>query len=83
MGATQTEKLRMAAEGLILNDAQKHILAHRLARKLARKEQGCITVSEMLQLIDGAMRDMQASASVEMLVISEDAYRDNRVVRRV
>ncbi len=82
MGATQTEKLRMAAEGLILTDAQKHILAHRLARKLARKERGTISVPEMLTLIDSAMCDMHPGADVEMLVISEDAYRDNRVVRQ-
>jgi hypothetical protein len=81
MGATHTEKLRNAAEGLILTDAQKHILAHRLARKLASKGQGSITVPEMLGLIENAMCDMQPGVDVEMLVISEDAYRDNRVIR--
>ncbi|MBP6683539.1 MAG: hypothetical protein KA159_09515 [Halioglobus sp.] len=81
MGATNIEKLRLAAEGLILNDAQKHILAHRLTRKLARKLQVSISVQEMLELIESAMRDMRSG--IDVLVVSDDAYRDNRVVRRV
>jgi len=76
MGATNIEKLRLAAEGLILNDAQKHILAHRLTRKL----QASISVQEMLVLIDSAMRDMRSG--IDVMVVSDDAYRDNRVVRR-
>jgi hypothetical protein len=79
MGATQTEQLRMVAEGLILTDAQKHILAHRLTRKLAAQQQVSITVSEMLEFIDAAMCDLQPAT--EVLVISEDSYRDNRVVK--
>ena len=80
MGATNIEKLRMAAEGLILNDAQKHVLAHRLTRKLASKVQASISVQEMLALIEGAMRDMRSG--IDIVVVSDDAYRDNRVVRR-
>lgn len=80
MGATNIEKLRRAAEGLILNDAQKHILAHRLTRKLAKRLQASISVQEMLQLIDSAMRDMRSG--IDVMVVSDDAYRDNRVVRR-
>jgi len=80
MGATNIEKLRVAAEGLILNDAQKHILAHRLTRKLARRFRAGISVQEMLALIDSAMRDMRSG--VDVMVVSDDAYRDNRVVRR-
>jgi hypothetical protein len=79
MGATNIEQLRVAAEGLILNDAQKHVLAHRLTRKLARKGQASITVQEMLGLIENAMCDMRSG--VDMMVVSDDAYRDNRVVR--
>ncbi len=79
MGATQTENLRKVAEGLILTDAHKHILAHRLTRKLAARLQGSITVSEMLEFIDVAMCDLQPAA--EVMVISEDSYRDNRVVK--
>ncbi|MEE4146036.1 MAG: hypothetical protein V2I26_14625 [Halieaceae bacterium] len=79
MSATQAENLRSVAQGLILSDAQKHILAYRLARKLSRKEAGTITVADMLALIDTAMCDMLPG--VEMLEISEDSYRDNRVVR--
>jgi len=81
MGATNIEKLRLAAEGLMLNDAQKHILAHRLTRKLARKLQASISVQEMLVLIDSAMRDMRSG--IDVMVVSDDAYRDNRVVRRI
>ncbi len=81
MGATNIEKLQLAAEGLILNDAQKHILAHRLTRKLARKLQASISVQEMLVLIDSAMRDMRSG--IDVMVVSDDAYRDNRVVRRI
>ena len=81
MSAVQIEKLRKAAEGLILSDAQKHILAHRLARKLVRKDPGTLTVSELLGLIDTAMGDMQPG--IEMLVISEDAYRDDRIVKQL
>ena len=81
MGATNIEKLRLAAEGLILNDAQKHVLAHRLTRKLARKVQASISVQEMLELIDGAMGDMRSG--IDVMVVSDDAYRDNRVVRQV
>ena len=80
MGATNIEKLRVAAEGLILNDAQKHVLAHRLTRKLASKVQASISVQEMLALIEGAMRDMRSG--IDIVVVSDDAYRDNRVVRR-
>ena len=79
MGATQTEQLRMVAEGLILTDAQKHILAHRLTRKLPARQQGTISVNEMLEFMDTAMCYLQPSA--EVLVISEDSYRDNRVVK--
>ena len=79
MTATQIEKLRMAAEGLILADAQKHILAHRLARKLANKQQGAITVPEMLSLIDAAMSDMKQG--IELLEVSDDSYRNSPVVR--
>jgi len=81
MGATNIEKLRLAAEGLILNDAQKHILAHRLTRKLAHKLQASISVQEMLELVDSAMRDMRSGTNV--MVVSDDAYRDDRVVRRI
>jgi hypothetical protein len=79
MGATQTEQLRRVAEGLILTDAHKHILAHRLTRKLEARQEGTVTVSEMLQFIDAAMCDLQPAT--EVLVISEDSYRDNRVVK--
>ena len=79
MGATQTEQLRMVAEGLILTDAHKHILAHRLTRKLAARLSGTITVSEMLEFIDNAMCDLQPAT--EVLEINEDSYRDNRVVK--
>ncbi len=78
MSATQTTNFRMAAEGLILTDAQKHILAYRLTRKLVSKEPGTLTVPEMLNLIDSAMCDMQNG--METLVISEDSYRGNRVL---
>jgi len=81
MGDSITEKLRVAAEGLILADAQKHILAHRLARKLQSKESGTVTVSELLGMIDTAMSDM--SAGLEMMVVSEDSYRDNRIVHKM
>jgi hypothetical protein len=80
MGATNIEKLRMAAEGLILNDAQKHVLAHRLTRKLASRVRASISVQEMLALIESAMRDMRSG--IDVVVVSDDAYRDNRVVRR-
>lgn len=81
MSAIQREELRTAAQGLILTDAQKHILAHRLARKLGKKEPGAITVSELLGWIDTAMSDLQPG--VDMMVISEDAYRGNQFVGRV
>ena len=79
MGATQTQRLRMVAEGLILTDAQKHILAHRLTRKIAGRQPGTISVNEMLGFIDTAMCDLQPAT--EVLEISEDSYRDNRVVK--
>jgi hypothetical protein len=81
MGDSITDKLRVAAEGLILADAQKHILAHRLARKLQNKKSGNITVSELLGMIDTAMSDM--TAGIDLMVVAEDSYRDNRVVQKM
>jgi len=78
MGNASTDDLRLAAAGLVLADAQRHILAHRLARKLTRREHRNITVNELLKLIDQSMGDM--NSGVELLEISEDSYRDNRVV---
>jgi hypothetical protein len=78
MGNANIDDLRTAAEGLVLADAQRHILAHRLATRLTRREAGDVTVQELLQLIDESMWDM--SAGVELLEISEDSYRHNRVV---
>jgi hypothetical protein len=79
MGNAKTDELRIAAQGLVLADAQRHILAHRLARKLSRRELGDITASELLKLIDQSMGDM--NAGVELLEISEDSYRENRVLQ--
>ena len=78
MSDTLTEQFQMAAKGLELAEAQKHILALRLTRKLSKKEPGLITVSEMLGLIETAMHDMHSSITVQ--VISEGSYRDNQVV---
>jgi hypothetical protein len=80
MGDSINERLRIAAEGLILSDAQKHILAHRLTRKLRTREVRTITVSELLAMIEAAMCDM--APGIEMHVVSEDSYRDNRIVKR-
>jgi len=79
MGNAKTDELRIAAQGLVLADAQRHILAHRLARKLNRRELGDITASDLLKLIEQSMCDMQAG--VELLEISEDSYRENRVLQ--
>ena len=78
MGNEKIDELRTAAEGLVLADAQRHILAHRLACRLTRRKTGNITASELLKLIDESMWDM--TAGIEVLEISEDSYRDNRVV---
>jgi hypothetical protein len=78
MGNESIDKLRTAAEGLVLADAQRHILAHRLASRLTRRETGSITANELLKLIDESMWDM--TAGVELLEISEDSYRENRVI---
>lgn len=77
MGNAGADELRVVAEGLVLADAQRHILAHRLARKLAVREPADITVDELLKLIDQSMHDMKAG--IEILEISEDSYRDSRV----
>ena len=77
MGKAGADELRVVAEGLVLADAQRHILAHRLARKLAVREPADITVDELLKLIDQSMHDMKAG--IEILEISEDSYRDSRV----
>ena len=81
MGDSMTEKLREAAEGLILNDAQKHILAYRLSRKIKTRPPGSITVSELLGMIDNAMGDM--TSGLEMVVVPEDSYRESAVVQQV
>ncbi|MEM1156563.1 MAG: hypothetical protein AAGI44_20690 [Pseudomonadota bacterium] len=73
MGNNDIDRLRSAAEGLVLQDAQKHILAHRLAGKLSRKGVGSISPKDLLTLIDESMWDM--NASVEVLEISEESYR--------
>ena len=78
MGNAKTDELRIAAQGLVLADAQRHIVAHRLARKLNSRELGNITASELLKLIDQSMCDM--NAGVELQEISEDSYRENRFV---
>ena len=80
MGNANTDALRTAAEGMVLADAQRHILAHRLARKLTKRTFGDITAKELLKLIDQSMWDMKAG--VELLEISEDSYRENRVVEQ-
>jgi len=79
MGNAKTDELRIAAQGLVLADAQRHILAHRLSRKLNRRALGDITSNELLTLIDQSMCDM--GAGVELQEISEDSYRENRVVQ--
>ncbi len=79
MGNAITDKLRLAAEGLVLADAQKHILAHRLARKLAATPSGDITVDKLLKLIDQSMWDMRSG--VEVVEVSDDAYRDNAMMQ--
>lgn len=73
MGNNDIEWLRSAAEGLVLQDAQKHILAHRLAGKLSRKGYCSISSKDLLALIDESMWDMPAG--VEVLEISEESYR--------
>jgi hypothetical protein len=78
MGKANISDLRSAAAGLVLADAQRHILAHRLATRLTRREAGNVTVEELLELIDESMWDMDAG--VELLEISEDSYRHNRLV---
>lgn len=78
MGNSMTERLRVAAEGLVLTDAQKHVLAYRLSRKLRKEAIGEVAVSELLGMIDSAMHDM--ATGVDMTVVSEDSYRDNIVV---
>lgn len=76
MGNSLREELKSAAEGLALSNAQKHILAHRLARKLKTKAHGTISVAELLEMIEVATGDM--TAGVEMMVVSEESYRGNR-----
>jgi len=78
MGDAITDKLRLAAEGLVLNDAQKHILAYRLTRRLKKQTLGRISVSEMLGMIETAMHDM--TSGVEVFEVPEDSYRDSRVL---
>ena len=78
MGSQNIEKLRSAAEGLVLEDAQKHILAHRLACRLNRVGLTSISAKELLPLINESMWDM--TADVEVLEINEDSYRKNRVI---
>ncbi|MEM6581937.1 MAG: hypothetical protein AAGF35_00230 [Pseudomonadota bacterium] len=73
MGNNDIDRLRSAAAGLVLQDAQKHILAHRLSGKLSRKGIGSISAKDLLTLIDESMWDM--NASVEVLEISEESYR--------
>ena len=79
MGNAITEKFRMAAQGLVLADAQKHILAHRLARKLATTPSGDITVDKLLKLIDQSMWDMHSG--VEVVEVSDDSYRANAILQ--
>ena len=79
MGNAKTDELRIAAQGLVLADAQRHILAYRLSRKLNRRALGDVTSNELLTLIDQSMCDM--GARVELQEISEDSYRENRVVQ--
>ena len=78
MGNESIDMLRTAAEGLVLADAQRHILAHRLACRLTSRDTASITANELLKLIDESMWDMKAG--VELLEISEDSYRENRVI---
>ena len=79
MGNAKTDELRIAAQGLVLADAQRHILAHRLSRKLNRIALGEVTAKQLLQLIEQSMCDM--NAGMELQEISEDSYRENRVVQ--
>ncbi len=78
MGNAITDSLRSAAQGLVLADAQKHVLAYRLARTLSKRESSSISATELLKLLEQSMWDMKAS--VDLLEISEDAYRDNQVL---
>lgn len=78
MGNALTDSLRSVAQGLVLADAQKHVLAYRLARKLSKRESTSISATELLHLLEQSMWDMKAS--VDLLEISEDAYRDNQVL---
>lgn len=78
MGNAITDSLRSAAQGLVLADAQKHVLAYRLARRLSKRESSSISATELLKLLEQSMWDMKAS--VDLLEISEDAYRDNQVL---
>ena len=80
MRNTNIDEFRKAADRMVLADAQRHILAHRLARKLTRRESGNITAKELLKLIDQSMCDMKAG--VELLEIPEGSYRDDRVVKQ-
>ena len=79
MGNDNVDDLRTAAAGLVLADAQRHILAHRLACKLTGRDTRNITASELLKLIDESMWDMRAG--VELQEISEDSYRENRLIK--
>ena len=80
MANANTDALRIAAEGIVLADAQRHILAHRLARKLNSRESGNLTARELLKLIDQSMWDMKAG--VELLEISEGSYRENQIIKQ-
>lgn len=72
MGNAIADQLRLAAEGLMLTDAQKHVLAYRLTRKLKKMNLQTVNVTQMLEMIDTAMRDM--TNGVDMLVVSEESY---------